>query len=436
MATGASLISNQPKGVAKGAAAKGPNYNSPLYQPGQLLSGKALGNAAKSIANQQVNPVIQSLAAQRAQNNANNAGEQRTDFNYYMQLAQAAKDAVSQAQNVGTGLQSTLAGNAAQAQTQLGQLGQLSTGGALARMNALGLDAGQTAALGAETGRQQGIGTLNAQTAQNFGAQQSANITGQAIANRGAGALAGTQAIGALSRAGTIANQPINQKIADTQAQRGTLTTTALGQLRSQERNYQVAQEGLGVKTASLNATAKQNQARNQLTASGQRITAANDQQRNSIAQQNDLANQLDKTAALNEKTHNDAATQANRAAALAARSAAAGKPKALTTQQQNVQYGEIDRIQALISHAQSVGHAGTSIRSALQGGTYARGVPAYVKPLVDAAYELKGWGFITPATATALHAMGMRGGRYQVKNPPAAARPGGILGAVGGAAG
>lgn len=435
----------QAKGASKGPAkgsAKGPNYNSGLYQPGQILSGKALGTAATQIANSQINPVVKSLTQQRATNNTNNQNEQRTDFNYYMQLAQAAKDSVTQAQNIGTGLQGTLAGNAAQAQSQLGQLGQASTGGALARMNALGLDAGQTAALGAETARQQGIGTLNAQTAANFGAQQSANIAGQANTDRGATGLAGTQAIGALSRAGVLANLPINQQIAAEQDKRGALTSTALGQLRSQERNYQIAQEGLGVKTASLNATVQNNNAKNKIaqqnaTTAQQRnaIDQQNNAQRNAITSQNDLQNQLLRAAQIRTTAQNDQANQALKQAALNVKQSAAGKPKALTTNQQNLLYGDISRIQALIAGPQKDAQGNVlneaEVRSHLQSGLNPS-KRAYPAVLVEAAYEMKGWGHLLPKTAAALNAMGLRGGRLPVK---ALQAPGGILGAVGSAA-
>jgi hypothetical protein len=442
--TGASLTINQPgKGVAK-APAKGPNYNSPLYNPSQTLSGKQLAGAATQLANTQINPVVQSLSQQIASNNKTSKTEQGTDLNYYLQLADAARQAVAQEQQVGSGLQTTLQGINAGTQSQLGQLGQAATGGALARMQALGLDAGQTSALQADLARQQGVGALNAQTGQTFGATQSANNASLGANTSAAVPLAGTEQIGGLARANALANVPINQKISDEQAQRGNLTATALGQLRTQERNYQVAQEGLGVKQATLQTTAANDRARNKIASTN----ATTAQQRAAITQQNDLANQELKQAGINVTSQNDKADQGLRQAALSAKKAgstgAAAKPlKPLTANENNVANTRINQIMSAITTWQKQGMKNGKgvVTEVHPTDAQMRDVlgTQYASPLVEAAFDLLGYGSLRPGTAQALHNMGvrnttLRGQPVTVKGPPNPATVGGGIGGTTGA--
>src|ERR1039458_2780151 len=136
-------------GPGKWAPAQAPKtastsgFNSPLYNPSQTLSGKALDTAAGKIADAQVKAPISQLASQMATNKLSNAAGQQQDFQYYMQLAQQAKDAVGQQQQIGAGLNSTLQGINTQQQAGIAQAGQPAQARALGRMGAMGLGGGQ-----------------------------------------------------------------------------------------------------------------------------------------------------------------------------------------------------------------------------------------------------------------------------------------------------
>ena len=390
----------------------------PLYDPSQTLSGTALKNAASSFADAQINGPVSELRSQMATNNSNTNSEQQQDFNYYMQLAAAARASVAQGQAAGAALPAQLQATSDQTQQGIQQLGAQATGGAVGRMQALGLDGGQTGQLQAQTAQLGQTGLLNNQTAQNFGAANSANNVAYG-ANLGATqGLAGTQAIGALGRAGTLANEPINAKIAAEEAQRGALTATALGQLRTQERNYQIAQEGLGVKTAAAQTTAANDAAKNALTASGQKVTAQDNAARvaatlrgQQITQQNNMANQGLREQSLKITQQNDAANQQIRQAAAAAKSGQPVKPLPLASNNlANTKIGEIvSAIQAWQKDGMKnskgvvqVPHPTDAQMRQVLGGSYD-------SPLVEAAFDLLGWGALTPGTAQALHNMGVR---------------------------
>jgi hypothetical protein len=404
-------------------------FNSALYNPSQILSGKALDTAAGNIADAQTKGPISELASQMATDKTSNQAGQQQDFGYYMQLAKAAQDAVGQQQQQGAALNTTLQGVNGQQQAAIAQFGQQAQGGALGRMGALGLDGGQVAAMGATTAQQQGIGALNAQTFQSAGANQAANYTADATANRGVVSLEGEQQIGDLARAGALANEPLTAKIGALQASRGALKATALGSLRQAERSYQIAEQGLQNTANAQGITAANDVARNKLTASGQAVTMRGQ----SITQQNDLAKQLQASADLSEKTSNDALTQAYRRAAAIAKGGGKG---VLTQAQQNAMYSAIDQARTLIGTASAAGHTAAAIKQSLQTGTLIKGLPHMDPALIEAAYELKGWGYILPKTAQQLHMIGLRGGRYQVKNAPALtpvnAAVKGALGSIG----
>jgi hypothetical protein len=260
---------------AKAAKATKAANSNPLYNPSATLSGASLQNAANQVANQQTQGPISALAQQIAQNNKQASGAQDQTFGYYMQLAKAAQAAVGQ-QAAGSGAlnaqQQQLASNT---QTQLGQLGQQAQGGTLGRMNAQGLGGDSIAQLGAATAQQQQTGALNAQNYQSAALNQGASGTAQAVNNAGAYALGGQEKIGAIGRAGQLANVPLNSKIATLQASQGTLAATALGQLRTQERNYQIAQAGLGIKQQTVQNTATNNATRKRLSESSSGTLAA-----------------------------------------------------------------------------------------------------------------------------------------------------------------
>lgn len=413
-------------------APKAKGFNSPLYNPSQQLSGKALSTAAHGIVDAQTAGPLSELAKQIAANNRQSAGEQKQDFGYYMSLAQAAKDAVGQSQAAQAGLNTTLQGIGGQAQAAIGQAGQAAQGGTVGRFQALGLDGDNQQTIQADTAQQQGTAAQNAQAYQQFGASQGAANTAQSLSQYANTGLQGQEKISAVAQKGQLANEPLNAKVASIDASKGSIYSTALGQLRTAERNYQVAQEGLGVKQQGQQLTAAQNAAKNALTARGQTLTAQSKADALKVTSARDQANQLSRAASLAERTRNDAASQAYKEAALAAKNS--GKPggaKPISAVSQVRLYGQITHIEGLIQQAQAGGIKDDQKIRGLLKSKY-----SYPDTFIEAAFDLLGYGALTPQTARGLHAMGMRGGTFRgapikVRSAPTN-QPGGILGAIG----
>lgn len=419
-----------PKAKAPRANTKG--FNSPLFNPSQTLSGKSLASAAHGIADAQTAGPLSELAKQIAANNQQSAGEQKQDFGYYMQLAQAAKDSVSQSQQAQTGLNTTLQGIGAQAQQAIGTAGQAALGGTVGRMNALGLGGDSTQQIQADTAQQAGTAAQNAQTYQQFGASQGAANTAQSLSQYANTGLQGQEKIAAVAQKGQLANEPLNAKVADIQASKGSIYSTALGQLRTAERNYQVAQEGLGIKQQGQQLTAAQNATKNALTARGQTLTAQAKANALKVTSANDQANQAAKAASLAERTNNDALSQAYRQASLAAKSS--GKPggaKPISAVSQVRLYGQITHIEGLIQQAQAGGIKDDQKIRGLLKSKY-----SYPDTFIEAAFDLLGYGALTPQTARGLHAMGMRGGTFRGAPVKVASQRKGIGSVVSGASG
>lgn len=396
--------------------------NSPLLQPSQTLSGQPLQNAANQIANAQTQGPLTELAKQIAQNNAQGQAAQGKTFGYYLQLAQQAKDSLAAQQTNGTQLNQTLGQIGQNTQDKLGQFGQQAQGGALGRLGSLGLAGTSPADLQAETARQQGIGALNSQAFQSAGANQGANYTGNAASSLGTFALRGQERLGDIGRATQLANVPLANQQAGLIAKKGALAATALGQLRTQERNYQIAQAGLGIKSATQQTTAANDAARNALTAAG--ITAANSRNAASIL----AANQRN-AATIQGQADRQAITIANKN-----RATGAGATKPLSPNLNAKALGQLSRAIGVIQQAQqttnpdgSKKYTEAQIRS-LTAAHY--GVPDY---MIQAGYELLGYGRISPRTAAAMHAAGIRGGTYNSQPIVVSKGQGNIQGAAAG---
>jgi hypothetical protein len=397
---------------AKGAAAapKSPTIpsNSPLLQPSQTLSGQPLAQAAGQIANAQTAGPISELAKQIATQDKQGAAAAKDTFGYYLQLAKDAQSGVNQIQGINSGLSTQLQGINQSTQQQLGQIGTQAQGGALGRLTSMGLGGDQTANLQGETARLQGLGTVNSGAFQAAGANQGANYKSNAVGNLGVDALAGTQAVGQIGQATRLANEPLNAKIAALDASKGALAANALGSLRTAERNYQVAQQGLGIKkatvanqTAIANNTIAYDAAKIKQAAATLKLTGTLD-----AAKVSQLASA---TGLSNART-----TQALAAAGLSkARANALGTgttvTKPLTTAQQNKAYVEIGTIHGLINQARAQGKGRSAIEAVLSG----RGYDAWaVAAALDVSYNN---GQILPGTAALLRAAGLRGNRLQV---------------------
>jgi hypothetical protein len=441
------------------AKPKGPNYNAPLYQPTQTLSGKPLAQAAAAIANTQIQPVVSGLRSQIGQNTRNVTGEQRTDFGYFMQLAQAAKDAVAQSTQTNAGLQGTLATNASNLQGQLQNIGQSYQGGALGRMGALGLSGDSLGQLAAQNQQAQGYAAQNATAASNYGAETGANAVQQANALRGATGLAGTEQIGALGRAGAITNQGIQDKISQELAQRGPLTATALGQLRTQERNYDIARQTLANTTLNTGSeiaarkAAAQTQAKNAATAAKNATTSAGQLTEKQLLDAYNTNPSYKGSPAwqrVQSETGKTWSNDPNAVGSLAwyrvqqnlnaqARARGGGGVKPMTHSENNQWFRGLGQVEALARSMQQPLNAvaakklglqqGTrlsqdQIMSYLQGGNNPAG-RSFDPIQVDAAWQLIRFGTITPQTAQAMNAMGLRGGTYQ--GAPIGVKPSGV---------
>jgi hypothetical protein len=299
--------------------------------------------------------------------------------------------------------------------------------------------------LASQIALQRGLAAQQAGTYQGFGANQGANYQGFGASQLGTFGLQGQEALRGIAQSGTVKNEPLVSKIAALQAQKGALTATDLGKLQQQQTSNQIAQAGLGIKSAALQNTAAQNQAKNALTARGQNITAADAQGRiKTTAAQNAFNDNPTKvgSAAWSRAQSETGKTFANdpnavgsaawaRVQVANARSAksgaggkgAAGGVKPLTTNENNLANQRIGAIAAAIKTWQQTGVKNSKgqviephptpaqMRQILAG--------SYAGPLVEAAFDILGYGSLTSQTAAALHNMGVRNTTYQGKVIP-----------------
>lgn len=434
----------------KATAPKVQASTDPLLDPTQVLSGKSLDTAAQGIADAQTVGPISELAKQIAQNNQTSSGQQQQDFGYYMNLAQAAQNAVTQSQQTATGLNSQLQSIGQGTQGQLAQIGQEQSGGVNGRMAALGLGGDTQAGIKATTAQQQGVGALQSDAARNFGAQVGSSNVQQSIANSASTGQMGQERLANVAMAGAKANEPLEAKVASLDASRGSLKATALGQLRTAERNYMIAQEGLANTaandTAKNNLTSAQDTATNQLKALGLQVSSQNNKRTTGTSAANN-ARTTGTSQANNQRTTGTSAAnnQRNNQTRLVTANGGNGPggTKPLTTNEQNTKYQKLSEVLNAIPTLQKNGlknskgqvitaHPSEQQIRSLLGTTYDG-------TLIDAAYELLGWGHITPGTAKAMRGEGLRGGTFRgapIKVGPApVSKPGGILGGIVGAA-
>lgn len=441
MASTGARLTVAPKG-GKGAkgAPKGNPYNNPLYQPTLPLSGKPLAQAAGALADAQTRPAINQYQNTIRQNNQNTAGETRTDFGYYMQLAQSAKDAVAQSQSTNANLQTTLQGIGANTQSQLAGIGQAAQGGALGRLGALGLSGDSLGQLQAQTAAGQGSAAQLSQNAQNYGAITGANNLSEANSLRGATGLAGTEQIGALTRANAITNRGLRDQINQQISQRGTDYATALGQLRQQEQNFGIAAAGVNYKNDALAQQARDQAARNKIalqqanTSAKQAATsAASAKQRGQqdAFNSNPLAVGSPAWQRVQSLQGSQFANNPNAVGSAAwARVQTAnarnnkngnGGAKPLTTEANDAANTHLGNIVEAIAQWQQDGmkdkKGNVTIPHPTNSQMQQRLGLQYDPNLVQAAFELKGWGYITKATAALLNREGIRSLSY--KNGP-----------------
>lgn len=390
---------------------------SPLLDPNQALSGSNLLNAAKQLANTQTQGPLAELQRQIAANNAQTQGTVKLVGGYYNQLEPFVQQGVTNSGNIGSGLNSQLAGIGTDTQNQLAGLGQSDLAN-LQKYAPPGDGSTSTAATGdlaAQIARQQGLAAQESGTYRSFGANQGANYQGAANSNLGSYGLQGQEALRGIGQSGTVKNQPLVQKIADLQASKGSVLATDLGKLRQQEIDNQVTRAGLGLKQDTLQTTAANDKARNTIAEQNANTAAA----RVKVTAQNDAANQSLKQAGINTTRQNDLANQHIRQEAIDAKNT--GSPqKPLTPNENNRANVQINNIMSAIRTWQQDGikngkgaviepHPTNAQMRQVLGNQYS-------SPQIEAAFDLLGWGHLTPATAQALHQMGIRGTTYQGK--------------------
>ena len=117
---------------------------------------------------------------------------------------------------------------------------------------------------------------------------------------------------------------------------------------------------------------------------------------------------------------------------------AAGGGAKPLTTLQNNAYWGKTSTVEQLIKDGQAKGLSEQQIRANLMDGQNPS-KSKYDQVMIEAAYELLGYGSITQSTAANLHNYGVRGGTYNGKpikvtpnyKPPEQSPPGSVGAAV-----
>jgi hypothetical protein len=408
----------------------------PLLNPSATLTGPALLSAAKALTNAQTQGPLTELARQIAANNAQTAAAGKATSGYFNSLGQFVQSGVNQEGQIGAGLNQTLQGIGGQTQQTLQGLGQAQQQAMLRyspqsdAQNSLAQPG--LGSLGAELARQQGLAAQSSGAFRNAGAVQGANYQGLAASNLGSFAQQGQQDLKGIATGGQLENEPLNAKVANLQATKGSLLASNEGKLRQQEINNQLSGQALGVKVAAIKTAA-------QTAANAQ--TSANSRSASSIA----AANYRAALAQAGANSRN-AASIASRQTIAAANKAAKAVGKAplytptgqrvLSPLQQQRSFGQIDTLRTLIKEGQKAGQSGAQIRQSLIDGGPKGNLPKYNPALIDAAWALDGWGYLTPAQITGLNKLGLIvGSRYpRGKVPPPGKTLGGsVAGVLGG---
>lgn len=258
-------------GGSKPSGQFGLGANNPLLNPSQPLSGQSLYQAAQGLAQAQTQPAIKALTDQIAQNQQQTTGAENLTGGYFQQLGQQAQQGLAAQQGISNTLNDQLKQLASDQSSQLQGLGQQDAA-MLAKYspqsdssNSL-LQPGLSA-LTSELARQQGLQAQQQGAARAFGLNQGANYQGLAASNLGSFASRGEEDLNQIAQAGQIKNQPLTSKIAQLQGTYGATLASDLGKLRQQEITNQIARSGLGIKQATLNNTIANDQATQKINA-------------------------------------------------------------------------------------------------------------------------------------------------------------------------
>lgn len=398
--------------------------NNPLLNPNATLSGNALLQAAKGLASAQTQPAIQQLLQEIAQNNRQSTGAENLTGGYFNQLGQQAQQGLTAEQGIQSGLNSQLQGLQGQENSQLQGIGNNAMASLQSHIPAGDYGAAGSSALASEIARQQGLAAQNQGAANVLGAQQGANYSGLAASNLGTFGLKGQEDLNQIAQAGQVKNLPLTQKIGQENAAYGADLSTAIGKLRQQEITNQATDAGLGIKQQTANATTANANTNAKNAATNVAKAQTSQQSANTTAQNDAFQNNpgaVGSKAWTNVQNSQGKAWSDNPNAvgspawARTKTTGAAGSPgatKPLTANEQNTWYRSMSQVEQLVKDGQAKGLSEAQIKANLQDGANPS-KKSFDATMIEATYELEGWGHITPQTAAALHGMGLRGGTF-----------------------
>lgn len=375
----------------------------PLLNPGAPLQGQGLQQAAQSLTDAQTKGPLTELAKQIAFNNRQGAAAQKLTAGQFNTLGQYGKQAVANEGTIANDLNTQLQGISNDTSSRLAQSAFGAGANIMAHAPGGSSNPAQSPALQglAQTyAQQQGNAANDAGAYRSFGATQGANYRGLAAANQGVYSLKGQEALKGIAQATRLSNEPINQKVADLQAQRGALLATNEGKLRQQEIQNRVTSAGLGLNAQKLAATVQQNQASNQLRAAGINATIRGQ----------DLAH-LDRT------TSNQLRALSSSFGGLSSVLKAANQnttSTALPVTKQHQAYNTIDRISDVVRGLKRNGSTPQQItRFLVYGGKFSNKSgnfqsPGYPQWAVQAAYDMATYGYINAKDQAQLQKHGL----------------------------
>jgi hypothetical protein len=385
--------------MAGAPAPKGPAAPpvNPLLNPNAPLSGPALLKAAAALAQAQYGPAISADQSQIAQNQQRMNSALGTINNYYTGLGQFAQQGNQQLGQIAGGLNQQLSGIAGDENARLDQIGQnaLNSLASHAPGGDQSLVAPAQQALTAEIARQKGLAAQNEGNFRSFGAAQGANQQGLGAMNQQAFGLRGQEILGNVASAYQKANQGLSAQIAGLNAKKGALEGADLAKLRQQEVANQITRAGLGIKQQTLANT--QAYDRGKLAVSQQNANTAAWRAQQDVNAKNwgDNPNAVGSAAWARVQVNN--ARQAK----------AQGKtPKVMTPAQNAAAFKALGSIVDTVQTMQKGGYKNSKgvVQGPQSNAAIRQALGTKFDPnLIQAAYELLGWGHITPGTAKAL---------------------------------
>lgn len=370
--------------------------------------GQKAYKAGRALAKASYGPTIAEDKHEVMVNNRRGAAAEKLTAGYFQQLGRFMQQGARQQRGIAHGLNAQLRGIGATADQQMGLIGQGAVNGLTAYTpeGAPGLSEERPAlqVLAHQLAQQRGLAAQNAGGFRRSGALQGANYRSLAASNLQTGALTGQEELGNIAAASRLANEPINSQIVGLRGKEAALAEADAIKIHQQNVANQLTKEGLGLKNKALNVTAANDRARNALAAQAQQIAAAWHAQEVKLGWAN-----------LTERQKADRATAAWHSAEAKAKAAAkSGSSPHLTTNETLTFQGELDTTLAALK-------AGANPNSLVLGSVRVGGhkdsagkvvggslLPKIPQVIVDAAQELRKYGYVTPKTAGELTRLGL----------------------------